>query len=139
MKRPSPQVLFADDDPDDRDFFCAGMQRLYPQIEVVTFKDGAQLFDSLSGRTTAELPDCLFFDYKMPGVSGPELLQTTGPGTRYHSIPKIVLSTTQRRKDINECLSLGATRFATKPSTDAELDLLLKSLEVLFLRPPFIE
>jgi len=132
MKTLSPLVLIADDDPDDRDFFRSGMQRLYPDIFLITFSDGMNLLDFLANCAASDLPDCLLFDYKMPGLMGPDLLQATGPGSRYAPIPKIVWSTSQRKKDIDECLSLGAARFADKPVTDAELNKLLRSLEPFF-------
>jgi len=132
MKTLSPLILLADDDPDDRDFFRSGLKRLYPQIELIAFNDGTNLLDFLANCAASELPDCLLFDYKMPGLMGPDLLHATGPGSRYDPIPKIIWSTTQRRKDIDECLSLGAAWFADKPVTNAELDKLLRSLEPFF-------
>lgn len=132
MKSRSAQVLLADDDPDDREFFCLGMKRLYPQISVTCFEDGAQLLDFLRDCPTPALPDCIFIDYKMPRLTGPELLMATGPGTRYSSIPKIIFTTTQRQKDVDECVGLGASHFPNKPATDSELGKLLMSLEVFF-------
>jgi CheY-like chemotaxis protein len=127
-------MLLADDDPDDRTFFSAGMQRVYPQVKVRTFQDGDHLLEYLNHCPPAELPGCVVLDYKMPQLAAPQFLQATGPGTRYAQIPKIVWSTSQRKKDIDECLSLGARRFVIKPVTDRELDALLTSLEGLIVR-----
>lgn len=65
----------------------------------------------------------------MPRLTAPQVLQATGAGTRYAHIPKIVWSTSERQKDIDECLSLGAVRFAIKPATGYELNELINSLE----------
>jgi len=64
----------------------------------------------------------------MPRLSGPEVLRATGIGTPYDHVPKIVWSTSQRQIDIDECLRLGATRFAIKPESGAQLDNLIRSL-----------
>jgi len=123
-----PFVLLADDDPDDRDFFRVGMQRLFPQVEVLSFQDGDELLEFLNRSGLQALPDCILLDYKMPRLSGPEVLQATGIGTPYDHIPKIVWSTSQRQIDIDECLRLGAARFAIKPESGLQLDNLIKSL-----------
>jgi len=128
MTREFPFVLLADDDPDDRDFFCAGMRRLFPRVDVLSFKDGDELLDYLRDPSQQSMPGCILLDYKMPRLSGPEVLQATGIGTPYDLVPKIVWSTSQRQTDIDECLRLGATRFAIKPASGAQLDNLIRSL-----------
>src|SRR5262245_44221754 len=123
-----PYILLAEDDPDDRYFFCAGMERLYPEVGIYTFQDGDELLTFLESCTWPVLPACILIDYKMPRLTAPQVLQATGVGTRYAHIPKIVWSTSERQKDIDECLSLGAVRFAIKPNTGYQLDELLSSL-----------
>jgi CheY-like chemotaxis protein len=125
-----PCIFLADDDPDDREFFAAGMSRLYPQIDISFFSDGSELLNSLPGCAASALPDYLIFDYNMPNLSAPQLLEATGAGTRYHPIPKIVWSTSGRQKDIDECIRLGAIRYVIKPTTDDELELFLRSLQL---------
>lgn len=123
-----PSVYLADDDPDDREFFSAGMRRMYPQVEIFLFNDGSELVNALTG--SPQLPHYLILDYKMPTLSAPQLLEATGAGTRYELIPKIVWSTSGRQKDIDECLQLGAARYVIKPATDLELEIFLKSLDI---------
>ena len=124
-----PYILLADDDPDDRDFFCDAMKRIYPNVKVRTFEDGDQLLDYLTHCPTAMLPGCILLDYNMPRLTAPEFLLATGSETRYAQIPKIVWSTSPRKKDMEECLNAGAVSFHIKPNTDTQLDNLLRSLE----------
>jgi len=133
-----PYILLADDDHDDRDFFCAGMQRLYPQVGIRTFNDGDELLEFLHSRTWLTPPACIIIDYKMPRLTAPEILQVTGAGTPYAHIPKVVWSTSERQKDMDECLSLGASHFMIKPITDSQLDRQIKSLEEWFHKPTSI-
>lgn len=121
-------VLLADDDPDDRDFFCAAMKRVYPNVKIRAFEDGDHLLDYLNHCSKAMLPGCIVLDYKMPRLTAPQFLRATGAGTRYTQIPKIVWSTSHLQKDREECLSVGATSFHIKPNTDDQLDNLLRSL-----------
>jgi len=131
-----PSVYLADDDPDDLEFFKAGMLRLHPQVSVSLFKDGSELLNCLNSCESAYRPHCLIFDYKMPNLGAPELLKATGPGTHYAAIPKIVWSTSRRQKEIDECIHLGATRYMVKPTTNQELEIFLRSLQIPAPSPP---
>lgn len=123
-----PYLLLADDDPDDRELFCAAMHRFYPQVGIHTFQDGDELMDFLDNCPGSTLPACMLIDYKMPRLTAPQILQLTGADTRYACIPKVVWSTSERQQDIDECLGLGAVRFAIKPDKDAKLYELIRSL-----------
>lgn len=137
MANELPYILLAEDDPDDRDLFCAGMQRFYPQVGIHTFQDGDEMLEFLDNCTWLALPACILIDFKMPRLTAPQVLQATGAGTRYAHIPKIVWSTSERQKDIDECLNLGAIRFAIKPDTGDKLDELINSLETWLVAQKF--
>lgn len=122
-----PFVLLADDDPDDREFFCAGMKRLYPGLAVGTFENGDELLAYLDGCPPWDLPHLIVLDYKMEPRNAPEILIATGYSARYGHIPSIVWSTSQRDKDVQECLNFGALLFVVKPQTESEMDGLLGS------------
>lgn len=123
-----PSVLLADDDPDDRDFFCTAMKRVYPNVKIRTFEDGDHLLDYLKHCSVAMLPGCIVLDYKMPRLTAPQFLQAAGDGTRYAQIHKIVWTTSRLRKDMEACLNAGAASFHIKPNTDSQMDNLLRSL-----------
>jgi len=138
MTNGSPYILLADDDPDDRDLFCEGMRRSYPHVGLHTFQDGDELLAFLASCGYPTLPACILIDYKMPRLTAPQILQVTGLGTRYAHIPKIVWSTSERQKDIDECLNLGAARFVIKPDTNYQLDELISSLEEWLIKPAIV-
>lgn len=132
-----PYVVLADDDADDRDFFCLAMQHHYPQVGVLTFQDGDELLAFLGNCTSTDLPACILIDYKMSRLSAPQFLQQTGTGTPYVHIPKVVWSTSERPIDSEECLSLGAVRFVIKPDSEQLLNKLMRSLEEWLVKPTF--
>jgi CheY-like chemotaxis protein len=132
-----PYIVLADDDADDRDFFCLAMKRHYPQIGVLTFQDGDELLAFLDNCTSTGLPVCILIDYKMSRLSAPQFLQQTGTGTPFEHIPKIVWSTSERPVDSEECLGLGAIRFVVKPDSGQLLNKLMCSLEEWLAKPTF--
>jgi CheY-like chemotaxis protein len=128
MGQEFPSVLLADDDPDDRNFFYAAMQRVYPDVIVRTFDDGDHLLEYLRYCPEDGVPGCIVLDYNMPLLAAPQFLEATGPGTQYAQIPKIVWSTSQLKSEVDECLHLGALRFVIKPITDHQLDYLIRRI-----------
>jgi CheY-like chemotaxis protein len=134
MTQESAYITIVDDDPDDREFLCAGMQRCFPNVTVMAFGKGSELLTYLDTCKDKELPAAMILDYKMPGLTGADLLRNTGKGTPYSSICKVVWSTSRLSKEIDECLALGALRWLVKPSTNDELDSAIKSLPSAIFR-----
>lgn len=131
-------ITIVDDDPDDREFLRAGMQRCFPDLAVLSFGNGNELLTHLDKCHGKKLPVAMVLDYRMPGLTGADLLRLTGKNTRYSSISKIVWSTSRLCKEMDECLALGALRWIVKPGTDDELDLAIRSLapELLHMLVP---
>ena len=135
MKTANPYVVLAEDDKDDRDFFCAGMRRVFPRIDILTFEGGDQLMQYLRKCSGSQLPACIILDYKMSPHNAPLILMAMAEDTPYTQIPKIIWSTSGRQKDKEECLLLGAVRYIVKPDTDAEFDSFLRSIGYLWGQP----
>ena len=127
-------ITIVDDDPDDREFLRAGMQRCFPDITVMPFGNGSELLTYLDKCNTKKLPVAMILDYRMPDLTGADVLRITGNGTPFSSICKLVWSTSRLRKEMEECLALGALRWIVKPSTDHELDLTIRSLAPALFR-----
>jgi|GEM_PF-362991 len=123
-----PYIAIVDDDPDDQEFLRAGMRRCFPEVTVMPFGNGNELLTYLDKCNNKKLPLAMILDYKMPGLSGADVLRITGNDTPYSSISKVVWSTSRLRKEMDECLALGALRWIVKPSTNDELDLAIRSL-----------
>lgn len=135
MEPRKPYVVLAEDDKDDRDFFCAGMRRVYPHIDILAFEGGNQMMEFLKQCPNSELPSCIILDYKMSPHNAPLVLMAMAEDTPYTRIPKLVWSTSARQKDAEECLRLGAVRFILKPHTDAQFDDILRSIGYLWGEP----
>jgi CheY-like chemotaxis protein len=124
-----PYVLVADDDPEDLDFFVAGMRRIYPAVNILRFENGEKLLTYLENPPITVFSLFILIDYKMPPLNAPAILEALESDQRYCQIPKIVWSTSERQKEKDECLALGAVCFKVKPITDRQLDEFIRSLE----------
>jgi len=133
MSKQLPYILLADDDPDDLETFTNAYTRLNPSVFVETVNDGKELFDVLDGCDPDELPTLILLDFKMPLISGPEVLQRLASSMEYASIPKLVWSTSERPKDIEQCQKFGADHYFRKPATSREADELVRQIDKIFI------
>jgi CheY-like chemotaxis protein len=126
LKNAPLNILFADDDVDDRFFFDKVLREIPIENKLTMVNDGEQLMDYLSG-DLAQLPDVLFLDLSMPGKSGFECLAEIRENEKLKDMPVVMFSTSYT-SDINyeqsmiEVLfKMGAQDFLRKPGEFAML------------------
>jgi len=108
-------VLYADDDGDDREIFCEAINEINPAIKVVLGKDGEETLKILS--VQKELPQLIFLDINMPKMDGVECLVKLKSDDRLKGIPVIIYSTTSNEKDQTKIALLGASDFILKANS----------------------
>ena len=70
-------------------------------------------------------------------ITGPEVLERLSSHPIYSPIHKIVWSTSERTKDIQECLRLGAAAYFKKPATAKELDHIILQIDKILTKQLF--
>ena len=105
-------ILYADDDADDREIFCEAIKEINPGIKVVLGKDGEETLKILS--VQKELPQLIFLDINMPKMDGVECLVKLKSDDRLKGIPVIIYSTTSNENDQTKIALLGASDFILK-------------------------
>jgi CheY-like chemotaxis protein len=113
-------VLLADDDEDDRDFFKEVINEVAPKVKINTVKNGSALMDFIT-EPGAQLPDIIFLDLNMPCKGGKECLREIKRNDKFRHIPIIIYSTSSHVKDIENAYNDGADLYVTKPNTCNEL------------------
>ena len=68
------------------------------------------------GAVDTEIPDLIFLDLLLPGMSGFDVLANLKKNAKTKDIPVVVLSNLGEREDIRRGLDLGATSFLIKAS-----------------------
>lgn len=112
------KILLVDDDEDDRDFFQFALEDVNRNIQYNGVESGYKAFDFLK---KAILPDYIFLDLNMPGMSGRECLVELKSNPAFNNIPVIIFSTSSDPHDKEETKKLGAIDFITKPSKISDL------------------
>ena len=119
-------VLLADDDTDDCNFFKEIVEQSPLSTHLTIVHDGKQLMDYLV-ENTEQLPDVIFLDLSMPRKTGFECLTEIKENEKWKDIPVVMLSTFYQRDikyEQNLILTLshiGAEDYIRKPNDFAQL------------------
>ena len=117
-------VLVVDDDPLDRQLIQKAFDDAKSEIQLHFKSNGASALDYLLGRDgeVAGKPDACLFDINMPGLSGIDLLRKLKGDADLRKIPVVMLSSSDRPEDIDQCYDLQACGYVCKPSDYREMN-----------------
>ena len=107
-------ILLVDDDEDDRKLFCEAAAEIDNTIICVAAPNGDEALSYLADRGN-DVPDYIFLDLRMPGLSGQDCLEEIKKDPRLARVPVIVYTTSKEVKDSIELKRLGAAHFMSKP------------------------
>ncbi|TDT43721.1 response regulator receiver domain-containing protein [Maribacter spongiicola] len=124
MSKTLLNVYLADDDSDDRTFFSDALREIPIQTKISEFNNGVDLMAELLSNT-AEKPDVIFLDLKMPMMDGFECLADIRDLEKYADTPVIIYSTSYHPKEITRLNEMGASLYLQKPSSYNQLKTLL--------------
>ena len=131
----SNQILLAEDDSTDAEFFQRALTRLDSPPELVWCKNGREALDGLVRYSEeACLPRLAILDIKMPGMSGLELLEKLKSDSRTKDIPVIIMSSSDEPQDIARAYDGGANGYLVKPSRFQDLRELVGSINYFWIK-----
>ena len=113
-------ILLADDDTDDCNFFKEALVKLNLSANLKTVNDGEELMQLLTNETI-DLPNLLFLDINMPRKNGFECLSEIKKNDRLKDLPIVIFSTSNSRDSINHAFKIGANIYIRKPGNFNQL------------------
>ena len=108
-------ILLADDDIDDCDFFKKAIEDFPIATNFNVVHDGERLMKQLTNDKN-ELPNVLFLDLNMPRKNGFECLEEIKLNNKLKDLPVIIFSTSFEQEVVNSLYKNGAQYFVRKPS-----------------------
>ncbi|MFZ6011491.1 MAG: response regulator [Bacteroidota bacterium] len=106
-------ILYVDDDEEDRQFFREALHSIDPAIHCSTAANGLEALEKLR---RDELPDCIFLDVRMHLMDGKTCLREIKKDSRLRHIPVIMTSIALDRNMLDEYFALGVSHFFIKPN-----------------------
>ncbi len=113
-------ILIIDDDEDDRYFFGEAVQEVDKTSSIICCENGEDALNLLKKEDT-KLPDYIFLDINMPGISGKNCLIELKKLEKLTKTPVFMYSTSSQKKDDTEFKKLGAAHYFTKPCHYTEI------------------
>ena len=113
-------LLLADDDTDDCNFFKEALNELPVSTQLTTVHDGEQLMQLLT-KETYEFPHVLFLDLNMPRKNGFECLSEIKLSNKLKQLPVIIFSTSLEQEVVNLLYKNGAQYCIGKPTEILQL------------------
>lgn len=113
-------ILLIDDDEDDRKLFYEAVKEVDQSVSyagAASCKEGLIYLRNESNI----IPDYIFLDLRMPGLSGQKCLAEIKKDARLMHIPVIVYTTSKEVSESIELKKMGAAHFMSKPVSPDEL------------------
>jgi CheY-like chemotaxis protein len=120
------KILYADDDCDDCFLLNESIKSNGLNADLVFVANGQEAITYIEHAAEA-LPSLVILDLNMPKMNGRETLHYLKTHPRYQNIPVIILSTSQNKKEMDDCAAQGAVSYFVKPNHMNGYDSIVKA------------
>lgn len=126
-------ILLIEDDLGDQRLIEKSLSNEKILNELITVNDAENALQYLQrcqeGDKESPRPDLILLDLNLPGMVGKEFLRHIKADPEFHTIPVIVLTTSDSEQDILESYQLQAAGYIKKPVTLQGFQEVMKNME----------
>lgn len=109
-------LLLVEDSEEDFEVTCWALNKIEFNRTIIRAKNAEEaLLYLFPAQKEDGLPGLMLLDLNLQGMSGKQLLQELRRGESPLPVPVVILSTSSNPGDVNDCYSLGAAGYLTKP------------------------
>ncbi len=118
---PEKLILLVEDNPDDEELTLRALRKNNISNQVVVARDGAEALAFFFGdgqrpaRASADYPQVVLLDLKLPKVDGLEVLKRLRSDPRTRMQPVVILTSSDEEQDRLRGYGLGANSYVRKP------------------------
>lgn len=130
------EILLVEDNPDDVELTLHAFQRVRFANRVHVVGDGTEALDFLfcrglyATRNADQRTQVVLLDLGLPRMSGIEVLRRLRAEEQTRRLPVVVLTVSQKERDMAECRRLGVETYLTKPVNLAGLSEVTPQLQL---------
>lgn len=122
-------ILLVEDSEDDVFLMERAVRTAALDLDLTVRTDGQAAIDFLAEAKGTAWPDLVLLDLQLPHQTGFDVLTWIRGQTPSRSLVVIMLTSSAQPRDIDQAYGLGANGYLVKPSSPAELRLLLTDLQ----------
>jgi CheY-like chemotaxis protein len=132
-------ILLVEDNHDHAELTLKALKKGNLTSEIFWVKDGQEALDFLQGQQqyaapgTAPRPALILLDIHLPKVNGYEVLRHIKSDPALHTIPVVMLTTSNRADDVSATYGAGANSYVTKPVSSRQFVEQVKALQLYWL------
>lgn len=132
-------ILLIEDNPDDVELTRRALNRSNVANRLVLVTDGAEALDYLfatgeyAERDASDLPQVILLDLKLPKIDGLEVLRRIRADERTRLLPVVILTSSNRERDVIDSYKLGANSYVRKPVDFEQFVLATRTLGLYWL------
>jgi CheY-like chemotaxis protein len=125
-------ILLVEDNPDDELLAVRALQRNKLMNGISVARDGREALDYLLDESKP-LPALVLLDWKLPKISGHEVLQKLRATERTALLPVVILTTSQEEQDLLDGYRSGCNSFIRKPVDFVQFTEAMRQLQMYWL------
>jgi CheY-like chemotaxis protein len=136
MDQKSVDILLIEDNADHVELIIKALRNnnVLNEVHVVTSGEEAISFLYQRGEYVDKAqPGLILLDIKLPGMDGIEFLRQIKADPKLKPIPVVVLSTSEREKDIVGCYNVGANSYIIKPVDFGQFAKVVKEVKLYWM------
>lgn len=115
MNEDMPELVLVEDSEDDEAMSLRGITKSGIPCHVTVRRDGAQALEHLFD-PSVKLPSLVLLDYRLPKLTGVEILALLRGNERTRLVPVVIFSGTNFGRALEECYRYGANSCVAKPT-----------------------
>ncbi|MBA4321946.1 MAG: two-component system response regulator [Odoribacter sp.] len=130
------EILIVEDNPRDAELTLRALRKNNLANHVLIAQDGAEALDfffcrgKFTDRSFTNPPKVVLLDFKLPKVSGLEVLKVIKSDKRTSHIPVVAVTSSRQEPDMKEAYALGVNSYVIKP---VEFDQFINAMSSLGL------
>ena len=133
MKKPA-QILLVEDSKSDQVMVQRALEDGRIKCDLFIANNGNEALTMLSDLAQQDaLPHLILMDINMPVMDGKQTLKAIRDNLDISHIPVIMLTTSNREKDVMDSYQLGVNAYLTKPIVDADFLKIISRIEDFWL------
>jgi CheY-like chemotaxis protein len=127
MKFEPNLIVLIEDTRSDADLIIGALLRI-AKPTIVRIEDGSKAVGQLIEQPLDKLPSLIILDWRLPKLSGAEVLQKLKASARMKLVPVVVLTSSEEETDLREAYAGGANTVIVKPISYDALKRTMKSI-----------
>ncbi len=132
-------ILLVEDDRDHAELILRTFRKHRLGSEITVLQDGQQALDflfgkgSFVGRDTADLPQVIILDLKLPKLNGHQVLRRLRAEKATKLLPVVMFTTSTEQEDILKSYEAGANSYVQKPVNFQEFNDAVREMGLYWL------